>query len=243
MIKVILLLALLTYTSATCVSTTSPTVQQSQISEGANTMWVLDTAGNLWSSSKSVINYVPRSIPNGYTAISVDVGTNDDVAVVDQFNNLYVLKYGQSNWVSIPTPVGAQVVDIYAYASNAMVMVDIYGNVWKFGSGSWSQISSGVYYTDATIAADGSIFGTDGSGNLLQYSSGTTWTSLFANGGYYQVSAGLSYNDVVAVSSTFPIIDYRRNGSNLNQIGTTLNWLSIYNGNVLGTDGSRVYVC
>lgn len=225
----------------------SPLLVLQQVDQGQNTLRVMDTSGVMKSTQKNSISWVQDNLPNGLTVTAMSVGSNDDVCAIDNsFYGIWCRKYGQTTWVQVPGPSGVYplYIDIYAYSNNAMVIGDSNGNIYLYGSGSWSQIAfaTTLPIQAATIAADGTIWGIGPNGNFYSYNANTrTWNLLNSGNNFYQVDSGLSGTDLVLVSYNNPFLDFTRQSGNIVQFSTVKTSLAIYNGYIVGIDSSNVY--
>lgn len=223
----------------------SPNVSIKQVSQGTHTIWVMDYNGLFKYTQKSSISWQTASLPNNLVAQALSVGINDDACAIDQNYQLWCRKYGTTSWVQIPVPANDIVtVDIYSYANSAMVVGSYGGDAWLYVSGSWVKIadSSIQAIIALAIASDGTIAGLDSAGSYYSYSgTGTTWNLVNSGNNFYQLDSGVnSSTDVVVVSTNYPFVDYKKNGSTFSTFSNTISWLTVLNGVIYGTDTNNV---
>jgi len=207
-------------------------------------MATLDYSGYILRSSKSSVAWTAKSLPNGYSATNVELGANDDLCVTDSNGWAWGLKSGYTTYSNITgIPELALKLACYSYGSNAMALLGESGSVYFYGTGSFSRIIDGSTnpMTDVCIAADGTIQTVNSDGTRFLYSGGVLSTQETGKN-YYQLHCSLTYTDLVAVSDTYPFLDYRMASGSMSEFSTAIQWLSVYNGNVIGTDGVNVLV-
>ena len=225
----------------------SPNVNIDQVSQGTNTIWIMDYNGGLQYTSKSSISWHAKSLPSNLQASYLAVGVNDDVCVLDENYQAWCLKAGMSTWNSIPSPVDYAVeIDIYSYSNGGMVITDYYGNVYFYVSaGNWTQIAS--QYTnsiyDTAIASGGQISAVDTSGNYLTYNPSTgVWTVVYSGYNFFQIDSGVSATDTILTSSAYPFQDYRKTSTSITNFASSVSWMTILNGYIIGTTTTDVVV-
>lgn len=223
---------------------TGPAVTIAKVAQGQNSIWILDVNGFIKTSPKSSISWSNKNLPNSLIAIDVGVGTNDDAFAVDQNGVGWAIKAGFSTWVELSAPEGMTLLRGYSYSSDAMVFLgDTTNSVYKLISSTWTKIIDGstIPMFDVAIAQDGSIHTLDSYGTRYLYS-GTTLSTVETGRTYCQLAVSTSASDMVAVDAAFPLIDYKKISGTMTQIDTGLQYLSIYDGNVIASLTSSLYI-
>jgi hypothetical protein len=214
-----------------------------QVDIGSSSICALSAVGAIKCTPRTTTSWTSYPLPNSLVVVHMDVGTNNDLCVVDQNGTPWGLKSGMTTYQNITIPTGDPLVRMacYAYSNNAMLGIGQSGSVYIYGSGGPTLLINGATnpMADGCIAADGSIQLLDSNGARYTYSGGSL-TEHETENYYFQINCGTSSSDVVATSAVYPFLDYEMVSGGMSQFSSGMDWLAIDAGTIVGTDGNNV---